>query len=1245
MGFARVRGWNVCAALVVAAAAGCSARDKPKPVSTAGGDVASVRAALTSVNGLAENGISTNGLWANGLWANGLWANGLWANGLWANGLWANGLWANGLWANGLWANGLWANGLWANGLWANGLTGPDAVPGNTLRGSRYARDLLQYLYACAMPLTTYDTQIDPGVGTCTLGGDVVAECGESYACTPDPANPAQGRCVVPLIGAIGLGINADGSSWGESGTCDESCQRWVSACVLARTNAYGAHVDISMRAPADAPLGRELQFARIQAALVTTAAEVADYSGREGAFYGNLFATTPVDPPPTPTFSGPATGPIASTPIFFACAGPASNIPALTMRFCSSQGNDSVIDIPGVCVTGTTSTGQTEAGACAGVDATGSVHGCYTTTSATARPPCLNEHDPTCFEEVITIYLKTPISVCGNDLCESATEDSTSCPNDCHPGTWSKTFNRVFAEQRFTGSSTGVTAAVNPDGTIVVAGSAPSPVNFGGAVDIPGGGGLGLAKLAADGSFLWGQKLSPNFNGPSKTDGVAVGSDGSIVVSGTGLSLAGAPGIWVGKFSADGNMAEGWPVVLTDVGTSNGTRVAVDGAGNVFVSLSAGSTTQGNYTYSNETVFGISADGELAWRLGLGLTYGFYAGPIAVDPNGDVFVAVLAPNAALEPRDVHIYKLSGADGGTIWDSFPANDGEASEGMLCALAVDPSGNVYASHSSVNGALDSGLSKFAAGNGQRIWLETISAYHPGAVCYGGHDFLAVAPDGTLIASWVFGGFYRTIADLGAGEFESYSTADVVIGGYASEDVVDPDLTRFRWAKHAPMVVQGQLDAMSLDGAGRVVLSGAFSGSMMVDGQFLVNEIPELASNANVYLASFIPPSLADATPPVIGVATDHTQAPLRTVPSDIYTLATSREGAIVLFLEPTATDSNNAGVNVACSPAPNSMFPIGITTVTCTASDPVGNRAVATFRVTVADVLGPVFSPITDPPPTPATNPGGATVAYVDPTATDQIEGTRPVTCVPASGSVFPVGSTTVTCTASDSSGNTGRTSFHVVVTPPPCTPALNPGVDQTVVGSCSSGPVAFTAPTLAASSCPGTTVACTPIPGDSYGAQVVTCTAQDASGTVSAPVSFTVTVLQPLTVQVQPPLIGNGGTVDNVVKRGSTVPVKARLFACGVNVTKTARVKVKLGVAYDAGDGTPPTPVQVDCDDGGDPGGVMKLNGANYLYNLSTKGYLKTINNPASYLGTINVAYKTAPAVIVGTDAIRLELK
>lgn len=57
---------------------------------------------------------------------------------------------------------------------------------------------------------------------------------------------------------------------------------------------------------------------------------------------------------------------------------------------------------------------------------------------------------------------------------------------------------------------------------------------------------------------------------------------------------------------------------------------------------------------------------------------------------------------------------------------------------------------------------------------------------------------------------------------------------------------------------------------------------------------------------------------------------------------------------------------------------------------------------------------------------------GAHVRYA-PFAMDTADGTVPVTCLPKAGSLFPIGRTTVKCTAADASGNTATARFTVTV--------------------------------------------------------------------------------------------------------------------------------------------------------------------------------------------------------------------
>jgi hypothetical protein len=95
----------------------------------------------------------------------------------------------------------------------------------------------------------------------------------------------------------------------------------------------------------------------------------------------------------------------------------------------------------------------------------------------------------------------------------------------------------------------------------------------------------------------------------------------------------------------------------------------------------------------------------------------------------------------------------------------------------------------------------------------------------------------------------------------------------------------------------------------------------------------------------------------------------------------------------------------------------------------------GTGPSCSFTVTVNDTQPPA---ITCPanviavaaPVCPA--PAGTTVNYTPPVGTDNCPGVTTV-CVPPPGTVFPVGTTTVTCTATDASGNTATCSFTVKI--------------------------------------------------------------------------------------------------------------------------------------------------------------------------------------------------------------------
>ncbi len=163
-------------------------------------------------------------------------------------------------------------------------------------------------------------------------------------------------------------------------------------------------------------------------------------------------------------------------------------------------------------------------------------------------------------------------------------------------------------------------------------------------------------------------------------------------------------------------------------------------------------------------------------------------------------------------------------------------------------------------------------------------------------------------------------------------------------------------------------------------------------------------------------------------------------PQLTVPANQTVGATSPAGAVVTY-SAQATDNVDGTITPSCAPASGSTFPAKATTqVACTATDAAHNSTTKSFNVTVND-SAPSLTHVNDIV-TEANGPSGAAVTYTPPSATDIVEGGLTATCVPVSGSTFPLGATTVNCSATNSSNQTSTTSFGVLVhdTTPPVVP-------------------------------------------------------------------------------------------------------------------------------------------------------------------------------------------------------------
>jgi hypothetical protein len=246
-------------------------------------------------------------------------------------------------------------------------------------------------------------------------------------------------------------------------------------------------------------------------------------------------------------------------------------------------------------------------------------------------------------------------------------------------------------------------------------------------------------------------------------------------------------------------------------------------------------------------------------------------------------------------------------------------------------------------------------------------------------------------------------------------------------------------------------------------------------------------------------------------------------------------ATSASGAVVTFATPTASDAGGS-VPVGCTPASGTTFPIGSTTVTCTATNPADSPSSAQTSLTVKVIdTSLAITPGADPAPAAATSASGAVVTFVPPTASD-FSGPVPVVCAPAAGSTFPIGSTTVNCSATAAADYPSSKSTTLTVDVIDASLTITPGVNppQVLAASPNVGaPVTFTIPTASDFSGP-VPVLCDRPSGSMFpvGGTKVTCTATKNSDVPStAQTSLNAVVYLPATVPGAP-TIGSASAGD-----------------------------------------------------------------------------------------------------------------
>jgi HYR domain len=159
-------------------------------------------------------------------------------------------------------------------------------------------------------------------------------------------------------------------------------------------------------------------------------------------------------------------------------------------------------------------------------------------------------------------------------------------------------------------------------------------------------------------------------------------------------------------------------------------------------------------------------------------------------------------------------------------------------------------------------------------------------------------------------------------------------------------------------------------------------------------------------------------------------------PTLTVPASHDEEGNATGGWTADWSDVTATDpEDDPDPTPSCLPAAGTKLLLDTTThVVCSVTDLGGSTVSGAFDVTVVDTTAPTLSGVPSDIHVTIGDPGGAAVSFATPAASDVVDPSPTVGCLPASGSTFAVGTTDVTCTATDSSGNASKGSFSVEVT-------------------------------------------------------------------------------------------------------------------------------------------------------------------------------------------------------------------
>jgi gliding motility-associated-like protein len=264
-----------------------------------------------------------------------------------------------------------------------------------------------------------------------------------------------------------------------------------------------------------------------------------------------------------------------------------------------------------------------------------------------------------------------------------------------------------------------------------------------------------------------------------------------------------------------------------------------------------------------------------------------------------------------------------------------------------------------------------------------------------------------------------------------------------------------------------------------------------------------------------------------------VVTDATAPTVKTPTPNVTVNAGANCSATATWTAPQFVD-NCTVASVTSTHQPGSLFVLGTTTVIYTAKDAAGNATTSQFVVTVKDATAPTLTNCPADVKVQSAVSCAATATWTPPTFADGCSAIT-VSSTHTPGTTFNAGSTPVTYTAKDLSGNITTCTFNVIVLNQSSMQFASCPSDTTISTTSIAGMRYSWKPAVATDVCLAPEVSSDHQPGDQFpiGVTTVTYTAKDLSGN-KITCSFDVTVKQEHTkLDVSQLLSPDGNSVND----------------------------------------------------------------------------------------------------------------